>query len=273
MTDVTVRKVWNDNSNSDGLRPESVCVQVRSSDSFVNSHAQMTGNSDIWEQTISGLPPEKTYTAFEIGLICPTATATSTPTMTPRPTNTPLPTKTPTPRPTNTPLPTPTRLYLIQNGQFVNNGISGGWQTRAWSEGPTPIKPEVSNNSDYIYLTQTKDGGGVLETVNDINLTQYTKIVVDMSGEVYGIWSAFLLYVTPRNPQYLNSTDRVAVNWMIDTWGNLQTINSGRNIYETYIGNINGSYDLAIYVVNSGWQNNTSNFYAKGKIYNLWLEK
>jgi hypothetical protein len=54
-TAVTVSKVWNDNSNQDGIRPENVTIRLLANGTEVRS-AEITGTGDSWNYTFTDLP-------------------------------------------------------------------------------------------------------------------------------------------------------------------------------------------------------------------------
>ena len=59
-TEITVRKVWNDNNNEAGKRPESIKLQLKSGNAVVkeqevNSTNEVEGNSSIWQYTFTGV--------------------------------------------------------------------------------------------------------------------------------------------------------------------------------------------------------------------------
>lgn len=62
-TQITVNKVWDDNSNFHGIRPSSIKVQLMkrtagSSDAYVTygNPIELSGNGDTWGTVVSGLP-------------------------------------------------------------------------------------------------------------------------------------------------------------------------------------------------------------------------
>ena len=68
-TEVKVTKVWNDNSNQDGVRPENVTIRLLANGTEVRS-AEITGTGDSWSYTFTDLPRNSggraiTYTIAE----------------------------------------------------------------------------------------------------------------------------------------------------------------------------------------------------------------
>ena len=138
VTDISVKKVWDDEEDKDKLRPEEIQVQLFADDEVSGEPVILSEEND-WAFTWENLDKEKDgkdirYTVRELeipegytavsddvrgGIIIITNThipkkPTPTPTTTPEPTTTPTPTPTPTttpeptPTPTATPEPTPT---------------------------------------------------------------------------------------------------------------------------------------------------------------------
>ena len=55
-TTVTVNKIWDDNSNNDGIRPESIKINLYANGKLVKEGIVVTGNGDNWSYTFTDLP-------------------------------------------------------------------------------------------------------------------------------------------------------------------------------------------------------------------------
>ncbi len=62
-TEVTVTKVWSDNSDQDGIRPEFVKLQLYADGKAHGQSFDLTGEGDSWSRTITGLPKHAGTTA------------------------------------------------------------------------------------------------------------------------------------------------------------------------------------------------------------------
>jgi len=72
VTSVTVNKIWDDGSNRDGVRPESVQLQLYADGVASGDPVTVSGSGDQWSYTWSNLPTKAngqdiTYTVQEIG--------------------------------------------------------------------------------------------------------------------------------------------------------------------------------------------------------------
>ena len=56
ITTVTVNKIWNDNSNNDGVRPDSIKINLYANGKLVKEEVVVTGNGDNWSYTFTDLP-------------------------------------------------------------------------------------------------------------------------------------------------------------------------------------------------------------------------
>ena len=164
----------------------------------------------------------------------------------------------------------PDILYLIKDGQPVNNEITGGWQTRGWKSDPghTSIAPTITNQQDNILVSEVS-GAGVYETIKDIDINFWLKIKIDISANInggYGDWVVFAL--TDRNQTYFFNSSPNGCIFKRDILAPGQTgsYTRQRTVYNIDISNFTGEFDFIIAFHGSG-RGTSSN------IYNLWLEK
>ena len=73
-TEITVKKVWDDNNNRDGIRPASIQVQLLADGSTYGEPVTLSGSGDEWTYTWEKLPVKAagkkiTYSVAEIGAI------------------------------------------------------------------------------------------------------------------------------------------------------------------------------------------------------------
>ena len=76
-TEVTVTKVWNDNSNQDGVRPENVTIRLLANGEEVRN-AEITGTGDSWTYTFADLPRNSTGRAITYTITEDTVTGYTT---------------------------------------------------------------------------------------------------------------------------------------------------------------------------------------------------
>lgn len=79
--EITIQKQWNDDSNRDGYRPTSICVELKANNVVVDNHT-LTGTGNDWSYTFTDKVVYNhgeaiTYSANENGTAC---TALATPT-------------------------------------------------------------------------------------------------------------------------------------------------------------------------------------------------
>lgn len=160
------------------------------------------------------------------------------------------------------PPPVVTPLYLIKDGKSVNTEVTGGWQGRASALDlsgsariPSIMQFPYSSNK-YGRLGQGSGDGansGIYETINNIDLTYYNKLVLDgyRNSNTYSIYG-YLCVITRPNT--------VIKKINIVSGSNIRTNNT------MDISNITGNYDICLLAKchNSA----TSLIY----VYNLWLE-
>ena len=128
VIDIQGQKIWDDNKDADGIRPDSIIVILLVDNNEIDRQMVTANKEGKWYYAFTGLPEYNDegeiigytiseeavegYTMEHLGKnlvnVHPTFTPspTSTPTPTPTPTATPTPTLTPSPTPTITPQPT-----------------------------------------------------------------------------------------------------------------------------------------------------------------------
>ena len=167
--------------------------------------------------------------------------------------------------------PMPNPLYLIQNGAYVNNNYSGGWQGRAlviigWSAYAPTLTEKYNNGTNskpdivfHINLSSKSNDqrGGIAEIKNDIDLTSYNSI------KVYG-------YATNAGASVSGGVGRLCVinrsnNSVIKT----ANILTSKNTYTLDISDLTGAYDICIALRTI---NQSSAYNTHGYFNNLWLE-
>ena len=65
LQDVIVNKIWEDNSNQDGIRPSSLDLVLKADGDVVGTTPVVTKNGNTWIYTYKALPKDKTYTVAE----------------------------------------------------------------------------------------------------------------------------------------------------------------------------------------------------------------
>ena len=142
--------------------------------------------------------------------------------------------------------------YLIQDGVSVNETLTGGWQRRATTlgQGGTAYNPSVSmpyTSKNYARIYIGTNSCGIVEIVNDIDLSNYNKIVL------------FGRHAAGGNGK-LCVIDRLENSIVVSI-----SLSDSQSNQRLDVSNLSGSYDICILV--KGTDSN-SIVYA----YNLWLE-
>ena len=182
----------------------------------------------------------------------------------------------------------PDILYLIKDGQPVNNEITGGWQTRGWADyyNQTAVAPTTTYNSNNIFIRQTgQTSAGVFETINNIDLSQYSTLKIDLDANTYAHYGLVGVYIADRTKTYLCTSTpsgcvkRVAVSRTNkDLDPNIITDSAARNIATIDVSDISDLYDIAVFELayydsNHGPFSASNPAVTEAHIYNLWLEK
>jgi len=178
-TSATVRKVWEDNDNQDGIRPESLTVTLSNGQSVTLSaennweatidHLPRYANGQLidYSWTETDLPEGYVLTRTEhVGtlttltnthtVVTPTPTPVVTPTPTPTPVVTPTPTPgdTPTPTPGDTPTPTPGDTPTPTPGD-TPTPTPGDTPTPTPDDTPTPTPGDTPTPTPVVTPTPT----------------------------------------------------------------------------------------------------------------------
>ena len=177
-------------------------------------------------------------------------------------------------------------LYLIKDGQPVNNEITGGWQSRGWKSWSAHdrVAPTVIYNSNNIAISQTGTNSaripqGLFEVASDIDFSQYTRIYVDYSAylECSGDSNtapSISFQIMDRNVENYNTLDLPSGiklrGFLTDICilNQSSIISKSRTTENWTVSDITGLYSLAIndIVVGYGYSSIVT-------IYNIWLEK
>lgn len=158
------------------------------------------------------------------------------------------------------------KWYLYCLGD-ERTAVTGGWNARAWKRGAdyTAVTPTVTKGSNYILAKISATStylSGVVETKNDIDLTGFSKLCVDVDtldgSKNRGFFS---INVCKRNVTYFNE------NGVIDKGWDMQ---QSRIVSLVDISSISGKYDILFsprVTTNVG-----PDYVSAGKIHNIWLE-
>ena len=68
--DCTVTKIWDDDDNRDGFRPQSICIELKDDGKNTEYKYKLSGNSESWSHTFLDIPYSDNYELLETGTNC-----------------------------------------------------------------------------------------------------------------------------------------------------------------------------------------------------------
>ena len=130
--------------------------------------------------------------------------------------------------------------------------VTGGWQARGWAEtsSSTAYAPTLTLGDTQMtgkYTSSRTYRSGVIEPVNDVDLTNYNtiQIIYDATGGAEGQGTDYIkLMVNDRNDQYINDSIDAQATLLYIIWSGPQSATVSQTTVSLDISNITGYKDV-----------------------------